>query len=214
MTTVGIVGWGLTGFVLASVLRVAVERSSILPAETGRLAPPGLLEAATAALFAGLAWRIGAEPDLFAYSWLAAAGVRLAAIDWKLRALPTRLIWPTGIFLIALFGMAAVVHHDAYPLVRAAAGMLALLTFYGALYFLRPGGLGGGDLRLGGVLGLALGWTGWTSVLAGTVLGWLTAALALLVLRFVRRAGATRDIPLGPFLIAGGLAAVLVSSVT
>lgn len=214
MTAVSIAGWGLVGLVLAFVLRIAVQRSSALPAESERMAPPVVLEAATGILFSALAWRIGAEPDLFAYSWLAAAGVQLAAIDLKARTLPTKLIWPTGILLASLFVLAAVLHHDAYPLIRSAAGMLALLTFYGALYFLRPGGLGGGDLRLSGLLGLALGWAGWTAVLTGTLLGWLAAAIALLVLRIGRGSDASHDIPLGPFLITGTLAAVLASSMS
>lgn len=214
MTALSIAGWGLVGLVVASVLRITVQRSSLLRAGCERLAPPVLLEAVTAVLFSALAWRIGAEPDLFAFSWLAAAGVLLAAIDWKSHALPTRLVWPTGILLVVLFGLAAVLHRDAYPLVRSVAGMLALLIFYGVLYVLRPGGLGGGDLRLGGVLGLALGWAGWVPILTGTLLGWLTAALALLVLRFVRGSEASQDIPIGPFLIIGAFAAVLVSSMT
>ncbi|WP_091628027.1 prepilin peptidase [Amycolatopsis saalfeldensis] len=214
MTAVSIAGWGLVGLVLAFVLRIAVQRSSPLLAESGRMAPPVVLEAATGVLFSTLAWRIGSEPALFAYSWLAAAGVQLAAIDFKARTLPTKLIWPTGILLALLFGLAAVLQHDAYPLIRSAAGMLALLTFYGALYFLRPGGLGGGDFRLSGLLGLAMGWAGWTAVLTGTLLGWLAAAIALLVLRIGRGSDASHDIPLGPFLITGTLVAVLASSMS
>lgn len=213
MTAVSIAGWGLFGLALAIVLRVAVERGSFLPTGTGPLAPPVVREVATGALFAALAWRLGAEPDLFAYSWLAAAGVQLAAIDSKTRTLPTKVIWPTGILLASLFGMAAVLDYDAYPLIRSAVGMLVLLTFYGALYFLRRGGLGGGDLRLSGLLGLALGWAGWTTVLAGTLLGWLAAAIALSALRIGRGSVASRNIPLGPFLIFGTFAAVLASSV-
>jgi len=212
VTAVNIAGWGLVGLVLAIVLRVVVERGSFLPAGSGRLAPPAVLEVSTGVLFSALAWRLGAEHALFAYSWLAAAGVQLAAIDWKTRILPTKLIWPTGILLASLFGLAAVLDHDAYPLIRSVAGMLALLIFYGALYFLRPGGLGGGDLRLSCLLGLALGWVSWTVILTGTLLGWLSAAAALLVLRAVRGSEASRDSPLGPFLIVGGLAAVLLSS--
>lgn len=210
MTPVSIAGWGLVGLVLASILRIAVQRSSILPATCDRLAPPTVLEVVTAALFSALAWRIGAEPDLFAYSWLAAAGVLLAAVDWNSRMLPTKLIWPSGIILAALFSLAVVLNRDAYPLIRSAAGMLALLAFYGALYFLQPGQLGGGDLRLGALLGLALGWAGWSAVLGGTLFGWFSAAVALLVLRIARRSRTGRDVPLGPFLIIGAFAAVLI----
>lgn len=214
MTALSLVGWGLVGLVVASVLRIAVQRSSLLPAGCERLAPPGLLEVVTAVLFSALAWRIGAVPDLFAYSWLAAACVPLAAMDWNSSTLPTKLIWPSGIVLAALFGMVAVLNRDSYPLIRSAAGMLALLTFYGALYFLRPGQLGGGDLRLGGMLGLALGWTGWVTLLAGTLLGWLSAAIALVVLRSARRAEPSNEISLGPFLVVGALVAILIQPMT
>ncbi|MGB3441118.1 MAG: prepilin peptidase [Actinophytocola sp.] len=214
MTALSIAGWGLVGLVIASVLRIAVRRSSLLRTGCERLAPPALLEVVTAVLFSALAWRIGAEPDLFAYSWLAAAGVLLAAVDWNSRTLPTKLIWPSGIILATLLSLAAVLNRDAYPLIRSAVGMLALLMFYGALYFLRPGEFGGGDLRLSGLLGLALGWAGWTALLTGTLLGWLAAAIAILVLRIGRGSEASDDIPLGPFLITGTLAAMLVSSMS
>lgn len=209
MNAISIAGWGLVGLVVAGGLRAIVHGSSVLPEKAERLAPPVVLEVTTAVLFAALAWRIGPEPDLFAYSWLAAASVPLAAIDWETRQLPTKLIWPSGIVLAVLFGVAAVVNRDVYPLLRSAAGMLALLGFYGTLYFLRPGQLGGGDLRLGGLLGLALGWTGWSAILTGTLSGWLAAAVALLVLRIVRRPEPSRNVPLGPFLVIGAFAAVL-----
>lgn len=189
-----------------------VERVVALPALTERVAPPAVLEVGTALLFAALAWRTGAKPELFAYSWLAAISVPLSAIDWRIRQLPTRLIWPGGLVLVALFGVAAAVNRDAYPLMRSFAGMVVLLAFYGAIYFLRPGELGGGDLRLGGLLGLALGWIGWIDVLAGTLLGWLAAAIAVIALRAVRRIEAGRDVPLGPFLMIGTFVTVLATS--
>ncbi|MDX8036906.1 prepilin peptidase [Lentzea sp. BCCO 10_0856] len=168
----------------------------------------------TAVAFSALAWRIGAVPDLFAYSWLAAVGVPLAAIDWNSRTLPTQLIWPGGIVLAALFGMAALLNRDAYPLLRSGVGMLVLLAFYGALYFLQPGQLGGGDLRLAALLGLALGWLGLSAILVGTLVGWFGAALALLVLRISRPSRPSHDVPLGPFLIIGAFSVVLTQQMT
>lgn len=209
MTALSIAGWGLAGLIIASVLRIAIQRGSLVPTGCRQLAPPALLEVVTAVLFSALAWRIGAVPGLFAHSWLAAVGVPLAAMDWRSRTLPTQLIWSSGIILAALFGMAALLNRDAYPLIRSTAGMLALLAFYGALYFLRPGQLGGGDLRLGALLGLALGWVGWPAILVGTLIGWFGAALALLVLRIGRPLRPSRDVPLGPFLIIGAFSVVL-----
>jgi leader peptidase (prepilin peptidase)/N-methyltransferase len=88
--------------------------------------------------------------------------------------------------------------------------MAALLVFYGVLYLVFPGQLGGGDLRLSGLLGLALGWAGWTAVLGGTLLGWSAAAVWLLMLRMTRRVPHDGDLRLGPFLLAGALAALLI----
>ena len=208
----GIVGYGLLGFVTGGLLRVAVGRSSFVPPCTRPLAPPMLLELLTAALCSTLAWHVGAKPELLAYSWFAAVGVQLAAIDRRTRRLPTKLIWPSGVGLAALFVFAAAVGDTWGLLLRSAAGMFALLAFYGVLYVFRPGELGGGDLRLGAMSGLALGWAGWSSVAAGVLLCWLAAAAALVALR-IRRQEAPRDLPLGPFIVIGCVAGVLVSPV-
>lgn len=210
MTALGIVGCGLLGLVTGGILHIAVRRGWFVPACTGPLAPPMLLELLTAVLCSTLAWRVGAEPELLAYSWFAAVGVLLAAIDCRTRRLPTVLIWPSGVVLAALFVFAAAVG-DAWSLpLRSAAATLVLLAFYGALYVVRPGELGGGDLRLGAMSGLALGWAGWSAVAAGTLFGWLAAAATLIVLRICRRE-TPRDLPLGPFIIIGTVAGLLVS---
>jgi leader peptidase (prepilin peptidase)/N-methyltransferase len=64
------------------------------------------------------------------------------------------------------------------------------------------------------LLGLALGWHGWTALLTGTLLGWLLAAISHLVRR---AAGQTRGdvaVPLGAFLIAGTFVALLTSPIS
>ena len=212
MSAISLAGWGLVGLVLGAALNLIATKTALLHGPTERLAPYAVLEIITGALFVGLAWRFGWVPSLFAYSWLAAIGVLLSAIDWKTEQLPSRLIWAGGIVLAVLFGVAAVADHDTWPLIRAAFGAAAVLAFYGTLYLLRPGQLGGGDLRLGGLLGLALGWAGWPAVLEGTLAGWVAAAVALPVLRLVQRPGGDRYIRLGPFLIFGAFAAVLAGS--
>lgn len=213
MSALGIAGCGLLGFVVAGLLRIAVRHSRAVPAGAGALAPPMLLEALTAILVSTFAWHIGARTELLAYSWFAAVGVLLAAIDWRTRRLPTRLIWPSGGVLAGLFLVAAVIDDAWGPLWRSAAAMLVLFAFYGMLYVVRPGELGGGDLRLSAVLGLALGWAGWPAVAAGTMLGWLAAAVGLIALRIRFGGKAPHDLPLGPFLVVGAVTGVLVSPV-
>jgi leader peptidase (prepilin peptidase)/N-methyltransferase len=200
-----IAGWGLVGLVVSAALNLIATKTSLLHESTERLAPCAVLEIITGALFAGLAWRLGEVPSLIAYSWLAAIGVLLSAIDWKTEQLPSRLIWLGSLGLIALFGLSAAVDHAPWSLIRAILGALAALTFYLVLYILRPGQFGGGDVRLGCLLGIALGWLSWSALITATLVGWLAAAVAMLVVRVLRRPPSNSSLPLGPFLVFGAL---------
>ena len=56
---------------------------------------------------------------------------------------------------------------DWAALLRAAIGMAALYAFYFVLRFVRPDGMGGGDVKLAGVVGIYLGWLGWGALAVG-----------------------------------------------
>jgi prepilin signal peptidase PulO-like enzyme (type II secretory pathway) len=77
------------------------------------------------------------------------------------------------------------------------------------LGLVRPGQLGGGDIKLAGLAGLVLGWLGWPTVLFGAALGFVLAALASLVLLAARRITLRGAISFGPFLLAGALLVIL-----
>jgi leader peptidase (prepilin peptidase)/N-methyltransferase len=70
------------------------------------------------------------------------------------------------------------------------------------------GGMGLGDAKLAASVGTALAWTGWQALLTGTFTAFALAAVygGTLLARYV----ATRDshLPLGPFILAGALAAI------
>lgn len=174
------------------------------------LASTRVLATATATMFGLLAWRIGLHPDLAADACLAAAGVLLAAIDLIEHRLPSVLVVPLYPAVAGLLGLAGLLGHEPARLLRAGLGMIALLVFYLVIALLSRGGLGAGDVRLAGVLGLALAWRGWTTLLLGTVLGLLYAAVAGAVLIILRRADRRTRIPFGPALLAGAFTALLV----
>ncbi len=71
-----------------------------------------------------------------------------------------------------------------------------------------PAGLGFGDVKLLGLLGLLLGWLGWGVLLTGVFLGLLTGAVVSLGLLATRRAGWRTAIPFGPPLLAGAVVAL------
>lgn len=65
-------------------------------------------------------------------------------------------------------------------------------------------------MKLGGLLGLALGWLGWSALVTATFLGWFVAAIVWLILRAARRTPRGSLLPMGPFLVLGALLAVAV----
>lgn len=168
-----------------------------------------LVEAGTAAVLAILAARIGAEWELPAFLYLGAIGVALALIDLDVKRLPNSIVLPSyGVALVMLAG-AALIEGDLSPLIRAALGMAALFGFYFLLAFIYPAGMGFGDVKLAGVLGIFLGWLGWTEVVAGGFLGFLFGGVVGGALMAVRRAGRKSQIPFGPFMLAGAFVAIL-----
>jgi leader peptidase (prepilin peptidase)/N-methyltransferase len=162
------------------------------------------------ALAAGvMAGRVGWGPDLVVLLYLAPVGVALAVVDWRTRLLPTKLIAPSYGIVIGLVLLAAWLDHDLGSLERAGWGWLvAGGTFFG-LWFIYPKGMGYGDVRLSGVLGIALGYLGWGELLTGVYAGFLLGGIGgvlLSSLRIVDR----KAYPFGPFMLLGAVVGIVV----
>jgi leader peptidase (prepilin peptidase)/N-methyltransferase len=173
------------------------------------LGTPLALELSTAAVLALLLGRFGGQPDVVAFGFFGVLGVALAAIDIAAQRLPDRLTLPAYPILIILLGGAAVAGHDFAALLRALLGGLVLAGAYLMLALVRPGQLGGGDIKLAGVAGLALGWLGWPILIAGAALGFVLSAVTSLALLAARRITLRSAICFGPFLLGGALLAML-----
>jgi leader peptidase (prepilin peptidase)/N-methyltransferase len=166
----------------------------------------GIVTVLAAVALGAVAGAVGAEPQLPAYLWLAAVGVTLAVIDLETLRLPDRLTlpsYPVGVVLLAIpadwpaLGRAVL----AAAVTGAAALLLALLA--------PRGGLGLGDVKLLGVLGLFLGWLGWGVLVVGVALGFALGAVVAVGMLASRRAGLRNHLAFGPWLVAGALVAVV-----
>ena len=107
--------------------------------------------------------------------------------------------------------MAAVISGDGAALGRALLGGLALGGGYLLLGLASGGQLGGGDIKLAGLVGLLLGWLGWSSLITGACLGFVLAAIVSLGLLAGRRISARAMISFGPYLLSGAMLAILAS---
>ncbi|MFA1541289.1 prepilin peptidase [Actinomadura monticuli] len=168
-----------------------------------------LMGLVTAVLFGVLGWRAGAEPVLPALLYLAAAGALLGFIDVQVKRLPDRFTLPSYGIAAALLAAAAPFTGDGpRRFEHALIGMAVLFALYFVQAFLVPSGIGMGDVKLSGVLGLYLGWFGQDAWVLGLLATYLLGGLAAVGLMIVRR---TRkgEFPFGPCMLAGALAAVL-----
>lgn len=167
-----------------------------------------LVEAGAAVLFVAVTARLGVTAALPAYLYLAAIAVPLALIDLTSMRLPNAIVLPSYAVAGLLLGLAALIGDDWPAALHALGGAGLLLTFYFALAYLVPGGMGLGDVKLAGLLGLYLGWLGWRSVLVGTFAAFLLGGLVGVGLMLGRRAGRRTAIPFGPHMLAGALLAL------
>jgi leader peptidase (prepilin peptidase)/N-methyltransferase len=165
-----------------------------------------LVTALAAVALGAVAGAVGAAPELPAYLWLAAVGVTLAVVDAETLRLPDRLTlpsYPAGVVLLAIPADWSALGRAV--LAAAVAGAAALV-----LAVLAPrGGLGFGDVKLLGVLGLFLGWLGWGVLVVGVALGFTLGAVVAIGMLASRRAGLRDHLAFGPWLIAGALVAVV-----
>jgi leader peptidase (prepilin peptidase)/N-methyltransferase len=165
-----------------------------------------LVTALAAVALGAVAGAVGAAPELPAYLWLAAVGVTLAVVDVETLRLPDRLTlpsYPAGVVLLAIPADWSALGRAV--LAAAVAGAAALV-----LAVLAPrGGLGFGDVKLLGVLGLFLGWLGWGVLVVGVALGFTLGAVVAIGMLASRRAGLRDHLAFGPWLIAGALVAVV-----
>jgi leader peptidase (prepilin peptidase)/N-methyltransferase len=181
-----------------------------LYADIARLPHLRLGLGATAAVAGALIGaKIGWHGALLPWAFLVPLGVVLALVDWRTRLLPTYLIAPAYGVLVLLTLAAALVDDDGRALLHAALGWAVIGGFYLVMWLAYPKGIGYGDVRLSGLLGIALGYLGWAETIAGGYAGLLVGALGGLVLVRLRRAH-RRHVPFGPFMVAGALLGVLV----
>jgi len=159
------------------------------------------LELLTAAVFAAIVAVRGFDDDLLLYLPFAAMLIAVAAIDLEHRIVPNRIVAPAAVWGLAA---AAIVAPASLPglLIAGAAAFLGLLV--AALAY--PAGMGMGDVKLAGVMGLYLGAAVAPALLAAFSLG---AFAGLAIIAHQGAAARKQGVPFAPFLALGGVLGLL-----
>jgi leader peptidase (prepilin peptidase)/N-methyltransferase len=206
-----VAGIGLLGFILAPLADLAIARLlprlGGLPATRVRVATA----AVTAAVCIAFALRFGNYSQLPAFMLLAILGIQLARIDISLHLLPNQLV------LALLFGglislsASALAGEPWGDLVRALASGAILFVIYLILALISPQGIGMGDVKLAGPVGLYLGYLGWNHLLYGGLLGFILGGMASAWMLRSKRANKPTEVAFGPSMLAATVALSLVS---
>jgi leader peptidase (prepilin peptidase)/N-methyltransferase len=176
-----------------------------------------LVELATLVIFAALtAWQwpavteapsteeaVAAVIILVALLYFAAISISLTVIDCDTHRLPNAIVLPSYAVLGALLGSAALVAGAGERAAWAAAGAGILFAGYLSLALLSPRGMGMGDVKLAGVVGLMTGFSGVAALIVGTMAAFALGSLVSIALMLARRAGRDTRIAFGPWMLAG-----------
>ncbi len=168
-----------------------------------------LVELVTALVFVAVSLAVGLRWVLGAYLFFAAVLVALSGIDIDTRKIPNAVLFPAWAVSAVLLAVGAGLDGDPRRLVWAAVGAAIGFVVLFVIWFVAPGGMGYGDVRLAGYIGLHLGYLSPGHVAVGLFLGFLAGALGGAAVLLTTGRGRGTKIPFGPFLALGALVAVV-----
>ncbi|MEZ0107265.1 leader peptidase (prepilin peptidase)/N-methyltransferase [Catenulispora sp. EB89] len=174
---------------------------------------PRVWAVALAAAVGGFAvgHRLGNDPAVLTFLAFALGCVLLAFVDLAVRRLPDQLTAPLAVLGVVGLGTANYLNRDMTPLLRGLIGAALAGGLFLALAWARPDGegMGLGDAKLAAVLGLFLGYLGWSDLVLGFFAGTFAAAVFAVVMLRTGRMDRKSALTYGPFLLLGALIAVL-----
>ncbi len=160
-----------------------------------------LLELGTMLAFAFLWQRYGPTPLLLLFTFYICILFLVLVIDLEHRLILNVVILPA----ILMAGIGSSLSPDLGPLRALAGGLIGFASFY-LIALLRKGGMGGGDVKLAAFIGLA---TGFPAIIVALLIAILAGGATALLLVLTRVKGLKSYIPYGPFLVVGGVVALI-----
>jgi leader peptidase (prepilin peptidase)/N-methyltransferase len=150
---------------------------------------------------------------LVAFLYLAAISIALAFIDIEHHKLPNVIVLPSLAVGVILLSTASLLTGDYAQLLRIGVGAAAMGLAYLVLAIAWPGSMGFGDVKLAAVLGLFLGFSGWGSLIIGSLLAFFLGGIFGLVLIVLGKSTRKSGIPFGPWMVLGAWIGILFGNV-
>ena len=160
-----------------------------------------LVELATAVVFAAVVAARGFDDDLVLELPFVSLLIALAAIDFDHRLLPNKIVYP-----MAVYGVIATLLVNRSDLVENLAAGAGAFLFLLVAVIAYPRGMGMGDVKLAGAMGVYLG----LSVIPALLTAFLSGSIVgLFIIAREGAKGRKKAVPFGVFLAFGGIVGVL-----
>ena len=129
--------------------------------------------------------------------------IYLSLVDIREMRIPNRILFP-GILITSLIILSvALLRMDLWRAILAiCGGVISTATFF-MIHLLKPKGLGMGDVKFAGLIGIALSWISFPSGLIGLGVAFIASSIFSILVFVVKRDRFQRIIPFAPFMLLG-----------
>lgn len=180
------------------------------------------VEALTGLLFALAFWRFGLEPPFFITAFWSMIFILIIFIDMEHQLILNKVTYPCAVIAVLILAVDTLFpdigllpnlrifdHASMIPVNPLVSGLLGggiFFVFFTLVFLINPRGLGMGDIKLAGLIGLT---TGFPLVFVAMFVGIVFGGVVAVVLIFLRRKGRKDIMPYGVFLGVGPIVAML-----
>ncbi len=162
----------------------------------------------TGALFGGAADHFGADLILAPFCVFITMLVMISVTDLSHRLVPRRVVYAALALVVPLLVLTSAVDHRWYSLTGSViAGAVAFGLFFAIWWFI-PRGMGFGDVRLAGAIGLTVGYLSLLHAYVAFLAGFVVGMVFGLVMTVIASTGRKTRIPFAPSLATGAVFAV------
>jgi leader peptidase (prepilin peptidase)/N-methyltransferase len=135
--------------------------------------------------------------------------VALSLIDLEHKILPNKIVYPSVVLGVPLLAITAATGPGLDPWVRALLAGVAGAGGFLIVALISPAGMGMGDVKLAGLIGLFLGYLGWGRLVVSFFAAFAIGAVVGIALMVAGKAGRKTAIPFGPFMALGAVISAL-----
>jgi leader peptidase (prepilin peptidase)/N-methyltransferase len=163
----------------------------------------------TGVLFGAGASRFGADLILAPICVFFALLVTVSVADLSHRLVPRRLIYPGLALIVPLLVATSAVDRRWHHLIGAGVAGATAFGLFAAIWWFVPQGMGFGDVRLAGVIGVTVGYLSLLDAYLAFVGGFVVGLVVALATMVGQSSGRKTHIPFAPALAVGAVVAVL-----